>query len=263
MDWWQDLLRYLVKEGATIKRAPLVFVSMLVLGAVGGWTGGTAWRGQEVANLNALAEGHKAEAARLRTEIDAFKSLQDRMQAIDDSFTDQQLKELERQLGIVAPGSEVELVEPRKESTAWDQIFTALRDSGWKVGTTNQLRSWADPSTLAIVTTQAFAEPTVVLSTSNSSESQALRTAFEAAGIRFIERQIAEGESQTPQIWVLSTPSEAGAWLTDALPERDQPEAPNSSDHPAFAPALPSNSEEPPSSTSDETLLPMNREPPA
>src|SRR5690606_17527123 len=170
MDWWQDLLRYLVKEGATIKRAPLVFVSMLVLGAVGGWTGGAAWRGQEVANLNALAEGHKAEAARLRTEIDAFKSLQDRMQAIDDSFTDQQLKELERQLGIVAPGSEVELVEPRKESSAWDQIFTALRDSGWKVGTTNQLRSWAGPSTLAIVTTQAFAEPTVVLSTSNSSE---------------------------------------------------------------------------------------------
>jgi hypothetical protein len=257
MGWWQDVTAYLDKEGATIKKAPLAFVSLLVLGLAGGGIGGLAWRGQELANANTLADSYKADVTRLQAEVDRYKELRQRMQAIDDSFTERQVEDLEGQLGIVPPG-EVEIVAPKEESAAWDQIYSAFKNSGWKVSTTSQLKSWADLPSYSATIAQASTRPTVLLSTSDNEASQSVRDAFEAAGIPYIEREIAAGESQTPQVWVIPDRAEAEAWLKDVLPERGRLEPSPSDDSPSvFVPALPSDSGG--GQSSDETFLPMDR----
>ena len=160
---------------------------------------GLAWQGQQVTNADKISDGYKADIARLQGELDEVSALKERMDAIDDQFSEQTVEKLESQLGM-APG-EVEMVAPTGQSDAWDQVFSAFTKGGWKVSTTDSHRDWSNITEFA----NASSQPTVLLSVGDNEAGRAVKLAFDAAAIPYVEQSIKPGEPSIPQVWVVTS----------------------------------------------------------
>lgn len=123
------ILNHIGKEWQVLKTAPGTFIVLIILGLAGGFTGGLGWRGQELANVESLMRLKEG-------EIDSYrKSINDRLDKVEKSLSDQQLSYFQDTLRTAPSTVEITIGGKAYEPFA-KQVLSAFEAGGWKVQST-------------------------------------------------------------------------------------------------------------------------------
>ena len=182
MGFWS----HIKDEWATLIAAPVAFIGLAALAAVGGYAVGHGMRGQEVANLESLVRLKDGELSALS------KALDERLKKVEDTLSAQQVSALESALS--ANPAKVEFlnwINGASEPLMAGQLESVFKDSGWQVVPGNQTTEPADWANM------------VLLAAPDDANGAAIKAAFEAADLPYDLKTIAAGE--TPQVWLKAT----------------------------------------------------------
>ncbi|TIP09100.1 hypothetical protein [Mesorhizobium sp.] len=155
------MLDYIAKEWGVLKGAPLVFFILLALGLGGGFTAGMGWRGQELADAEALI--------RLKDgQIDGYqKTLSDRLDKVEKQLSAQQLSSIRETL--TERPSTVDILDGSsggRIAPLASQLKSVFSESGWHVQT-------------------GETESGVVIIAPDAKDAATIKKALEDAGIKY------------------------------------------------------------------------------
>lgn len=178
-----DIVAHVEKNWDTFKKAPLAFSVLLIFGLLAGGACGIAWRGQEVATLEALMRLKDGELTALT------KQMEERLKKVEDTLSAQQVTTLESNLREIP--SQIEIMKSFVEGgepVIAGQLEAAFSESGWKVFTDTTPVGPEDWNSA------------VLLAVPENPDGAALRAAFDAADIPYEVRVLSN--SETAQIWL-------------------------------------------------------------
>jgi hypothetical protein len=180
MGFWS----HIKDEWATLIAAPVAFIGLAVLSAVGGYAVGFGMRGQEVANLESLIRLKDGELSGLS------KQLEERIKKVEDTLSAQQVSALESSLSTNPSKVEFRtwIDSAASEPQIAGQLESIFKDSGWQVvpgSQTTEPTDWANM---------------VLLAAPDDANGAAIKAAFEAADLPYDLKTLAAGE--TPQVWL-------------------------------------------------------------
>lgn len=182
------ILEHIEKNWDTFKSAKIAFAGLLILGICSGAIGGVAWRGQEVATLEALIRLKDGELTSLTAQIN------DRLKKVEDTLSSQQVTTLQSKLKVNAASVEILNWSDMPSPKITDQLQTIFSTSGWQVSSNVQASAPSDW------------DKAVLLALPKTPEAVQLRAAFDAAGISYDVKTLPG--SGAPQVWLKALSSQ-------------------------------------------------------